>query len=49
MARTSLLRGKVIELIGGLDGLAKREVTRQDDVFTLQRDDEGAQHGFARG
>jgi hypothetical protein len=34
----------VIELIGGLDGLAKRQVTWQDDVFTLQRDDEGALH-----
>jgi hypothetical protein len=35
----------VVEPIGGLDGLAKREVTRQDDIFTLQRDDEGALDG----
>jgi hypothetical protein len=43
-----LLRRKVIELTGDLDGLAKREVAWQDDVFTLRRDDEGALHGFAR-
>ena len=40
-----LLRGAVIELIGGLDGLAQCEIAGQDDVFTLQRDDEGALHG----
>ena len=40
-----LLRGEVIEPIGGLDGLAKREIAWQDDVFTLQRDEEGALHG----
>ena len=35
----------MIELIGELDGLAKREVARQDDVFSLERDDERALHG----
>src|SRR6266581_7425135 len=40
-----LLGGEVVELIGGLDGPTEREVARQDDVFSLQRDDEGALHG----
>jgi hypothetical protein len=35
----------VIEPVGGLDGLAQREIAGQDDVFTLQRDDEGTLHG----
>ena len=33
------------ELVRGLDGLAKREVTWQDDVFPLQRDEQGTLHG----
>ena len=28
-----LLGGQVVQLIGGLDGLAKRQVARQDDVL----------------
>ncbi len=40
-----LLGGQVVELVGGLDGLAEREVAGQHDVFSLQRDDEGALHG----
>ena len=33
------------ELVRGLDGLAQREVTWQDDVFPLQRDEQGTLHG----
>src|SRR6266849_6922335 len=40
-----LLSGEVVELVGDLDGLTEREVARQDDVFSLERDDEGALHG----
>jgi hypothetical protein len=32
----------VIELMGGPDGLAQREIAGQDDVLALQLDDEGA-------
>src|SRR5690242_11145894 len=32
------------ELIGGLDGLTQSKVARQDDVFSLERDEEGALH-----
>jgi hypothetical protein len=35
----------VIQLIGGPNGLTERKVARQDDVFSLERDDEGALHG----
>jgi len=35
----------VVEPIGGLDGLAEREVAGQDDIFSLERDEEGALHG----
>jgi hypothetical protein len=35
----------VVELIGGLDGFAQRKVAGQDDVFSAERDDEGALHG----
>jgi hypothetical protein len=35
----------VVQLIRGLDGLAERQVTRQDDVLALQRDEHGALHG----
>jgi hypothetical protein len=35
----------VVQLIGSLDGLAERQVARQDDVLTAERDDEGALHG----
>ncbi len=45
MARTSGWALQVIELVGGLDGLAQREVTGQNHVLTLQGDDEGALHG----
>src|SRR5207247_3916822 len=44
-AEDLLLGGKVVELIGNLDGLTERKVARQDDVFSLERDDEGALHG----
>ena len=40
-----LLGGKVVELIGGPDGLTERKVAGQDDVFALQRNDEGALRG----
>jgi hypothetical protein len=40
-----LFGGEVVELVGSPDGLAEREVARQDDVFSLERDDEGALHG----
>jgi hypothetical protein len=40
-----LLRGEMAELVGGLDGLAQREVTGQDDVFSLQRDEQGTLDG----
>ena len=35
----------MVELINGLDGLTEREVARQDDIFSLERDEEGALHG----
>ena len=35
----------MVELVGGLDGLAEREVARQDDVFAAERDEQGALHG----
>ena len=35
----------MVEAVGGPDGLAKREVARQDDVFPPQGDEEGALHG----
>ena len=35
----------MVELVGGPDGLAQREVTRQYHVFALQGDDEGALYG----
>ena len=28
--------------MGGLDGITEREVARQDDIFSLERDEEGA-------
>jgi hypothetical protein len=37
-----LWAGEVIPLIGGLNGLTERKVARQDDVFSLEREDEGA-------
>lgn len=40
-----LLGGEVAELVGGPDGLTERKVAWQDDVFPVQRDDEGALHG----
>src|SRR5215831_11940075 len=40
-----LLRREVIELVGGPDGLAQREVARQHDVLPAQRDEHGALHG----
>jgi hypothetical protein len=40
-----LLGGEVVELMGGPDSLTERKVTRQDAVFSLQREDEGALHG----
>src|ERR1700722_19990755 len=40
-----LLGGQVAQLIDGLDGLAERQVARQDDVVALQRDEHGALHG----
>jgi hypothetical protein len=40
-----LLAGEVVEPVGGLDGLTEREVARQDDIFSLERDEEGALHG----
>ena len=33
------------ELVRGLDGFAQREVAWQDDVFPLQRDEQGTLHG----
>ena len=35
----------MVELIGGPDGLAQGQVARQDDVFSAERDEEGALHG----
>src|SRR4029450_1055534 len=40
-----LLGREVVELISGLDGLTEGKVAGQDDVFPLQRNDEGALHG----
>src|SRR4029077_2069742 len=40
-----LLAGEVVEPVGGLDGLTKREVARQDHIFSLERDEEGALYG----
>ena len=40
-----MLAGEVVELIGGLDGLTERKIARQDDVFSLERNDERALHG----
>src|SRR5229473_4374290 len=40
-----LLGGEVVELVRGPDGLTEREVAWQDDVFSLERDNEGALHG----
>ena len=40
-----LLAGQVIQPIYGLDGLAERQVSRQDDVLPLQRDEQGALNG----
>jgi hypothetical protein len=37
-----LLAGEVVEPVGGLDGLTEREVARQDDIFSLERDEEPA-------
>src|SRR6202035_5760789 len=39
-----LLRGEMAESVSGLDRLAQREVTGQDDVFPLQRDEQGTLH-----
>jgi hypothetical protein len=35
----------VVELIGDLTGLAERKISRQDDVLSAERDDEGALDG----
>src|SRR5215471_14415740 len=40
-----LLAGEVVEVVGGLDGLAERKVVRQDDVFPAERDEHGALYG----
>jgi hypothetical protein len=45
MAKTACWVGDVAELAGDLDGVRKRKVSRQDDVFSAERDDEGALHG----
>jgi hypothetical protein len=44
-AKDLLLAGEVVEPIGGLDGFTEREVARQDDIFSLERDEEGALYG----
>src|SRR5215469_4091953 len=40
-----LLAGEVVEVVDGPDGLAQRQVTRQDDVFAAQRDEHRALDG----
>src|SRR6185312_6418104 len=40
-----LLAGEVVEVVGGPDGLAQRQVAGQDDVFPAERDDHGTLHG----
>jgi len=35
----------VVKAVRGADGLSKREIARQHDVFTVQGEDEGALHG----
>ena len=40
-----LFAGTVVEFIGGLDGLTERKIARQDDVFSLERNNERTLHG----
>ena len=40
-----LLAGEVVELTGGLDGSTERKIARQDDVLSVERNDERALHG----
>src|SRR6266545_684240 len=40
-----LLAGEVVQLKDSLDGLAQRQIARQDDVLALQRDEQGALQG----
>ena len=40
-----LLRGDVVEPVGGPDGLAQRQVAGQNDVLAAERDQHGALHG----
>jgi hypothetical protein len=40
-----LLAGQAVELIGGLDSLTERKIAGQDDVLSLERDDERTLHG----
>src|SRR6478736_1379908 len=40
-----LLDGNVIELIGGLNGLAQRQVAGKDDVLAAERNEHGSLHG----
>jgi putative heme transporter len=40
-----LLGGDVVEPVGGLDGLAQRQVAGQDDVLAAERDEHRALHG----
>ena len=43
--RGPLVGWELVQLIGGLDGLTERKIARQDDVFSLERNDERALHG----
>src|SRR5580693_1924044 len=40
-----LLRREMVEVVGGLDGLAERQVARQDDILPAERDEHRALHG----
>ncbi len=42
---TVIAASRIQGLIGDLDDLAECKVARQDDVFSPERDDEGARHG----
>jgi len=35
----------MVEAVGSLDGFAKGEITRKDDILAVESDDESAMHG----